>query len=86
LKDKTKALISDGKEITFLLHFNKKEISSTLSSKQKELKEIRWSDNVKARIYDEKQPNIFVKDGNQPSRSQVEVYNYLNSINEKLTE
>jgi polyphosphate kinase len=48
--------------------------------------DIQWSDNVKARIYDEKQSNTFVKDGKQPSRSQVEVYNYLNMINEKLTE
>jgi polyphosphate kinase len=48
--------------------------------------DIQWSDNVKARIYDEKQSNTFVKEGKQPSRSQVEVYNYLNMINEKLTE
>src|ERR1035437_2289667 len=48
--------------------------------------DIQWSDNVKARIYDEKQSNQFFKDGKQPSRSQVEVYNYLKWINEKLTE
>jgi len=48
--------------------------------------DIQWSDNVKARIYDEKQSNQFFMDGKQPSRSQVEVYNYISSINEKLTE
>lgn len=48
--------------------------------------DIQWSDNVKARIYDEKQSNTFVKDGNQPVRSQVAVYNYLNGIKEKLAE
>ena len=48
--------------------------------------DIQWSDNVKARIYDEKQSNTFIKDGNQPVRSQVEVYNYLNRFEEKLAE
>ncbi|MGC1389948.1 MAG: polyphosphate kinase 1 [Bacteroidales bacterium] len=48
--------------------------------------DIQWSDNVKARIYDEKQSNTFVKDGNKPLRSQVEVYNYLNRIEEELAE
>jgi polyphosphate kinase len=42
--------------------------------------DIQWSDNVKARIYDEKQSNTFVKDRKEPVRSQVEVYNYLNRI------
>lgn len=48
--------------------------------------EILWSDNVKARIYDEKQSNTFVNDGKQPVRSQVEVYNYISKRNEKQTE
>jgi polyphosphate kinase len=52
----------------------------------KRIFEIQWSDNVKARIYDEKQSNQFFMDGKEPSRSQVEVYNYFNRINEKLTE
>jgi polyphosphate kinase len=42
--------------------------------------DIQWSDNVKARIYDENQSNTFVQDGKEPVRSQVEVYNYLNRI------
>jgi polyphosphate kinase len=48
--------------------------------------DIQWSDNVKARIYDEKQSNTFVKDGKQTVRSQVEVYNYLNRIKVHATE
>jgi polyphosphate kinase len=48
--------------------------------------EIQWKDNVKARTYDEKQSNQILTDGMQPSRSQIEVYNYLIRINEKLTE
>jgi len=48
--------------------------------------DIQWSDNVKARIYDEKQSNTFVRDGKQPFRSQDEVYNYLKQLNEKRTE
>jgi polyphosphate kinase len=46
--------------------------------------DIQWSDNVKARIYDEKQSNTFVKDGKESVRSQVEVYNYLNRLLIKL--
>lgn len=42
--------------------------------------DIQWSDNVKARIYNENQSNSFVIDGNQPVRSQFEIYNYLNKI------
>ena len=52
----------------------------------KRIFEIQWSDNVKARIFDEKQSNKLFMDGKQPTRSQVEVYNYLNRINEKITE
>ena len=48
--------------------------------------DIQWNDNVKARIYDERQSNTFARDGKQPYQSQVEVYNYLNRINEENTE
>jgi len=48
--------------------------------------DIQWSDNVKARIYDEKQSNTFISDGKQPVRSQDEVYNYLKQLNEKHIE
>ena len=52
----------------------------------KRIFEIQWSDNVKARIYDEKQSNHFFTDGKQPYRSQAEVYNYLNTLIEKPAE
>jgi polyphosphate kinase len=42
--------------------------------------DIQWRDNIKARIYDEKQSNTFCRDSNKPFRSQVEVYNYLKGI------
>jgi polyphosphate kinase len=48
--------------------------------------DIQWSDNVKARIYDEKQTNSFVSDGKQIVHSQLEVYKFLTGINEKLPE
>jgi polyphosphate kinase len=52
----------------------------------KRIFEIQWSDNVKARIYDEKQSNKFLSDGKTPLRSQLEVYNYLDRKNEKAGE
>jgi polyphosphate kinase len=59
-----------------------KSIKNTI----KKIFDIQWSDNVKARIYDEKQSNTFVKDGNKTVRSQIEVYNFLTGIKEKLAE
>jgi polyphosphate kinase len=58
----------------------------SIKNKIRKIFDIQWSDNVKARIYDEKQSNTFARDGKQPSRSQVEVYNYLNTINKELAE
>ena len=55
----------------------------SIKNEIKRIFDIQWSDNVKARIFDEKQSNTFVVDGQQPVRSQVEVYNYLKRINEK---
>jgi polyphosphate kinase len=52
----------------------------------KSIFDIQWSDNVKARVYDEKQSNHFFSDGKKTCRSQVEVYDYLHRINEKLIE
>jgi polyphosphate kinase len=48
--------------------------------------DIQWSDNTKARIYNDIQSNEFVVDGKTQVRSQVEVYNYLNHSKEKLTQ
>jgi polyphosphate kinase len=45
--------------------------------------EIKWNDNVKARIIDHSQSNKFVDNGKTKNRSQLEVYNYIKKINEK---
>jgi len=37
---------------------------------------IAWSDNVKARIFNEKQDNQYKKEGNKPIRSQFATYDY----------
>lgn len=42
---------------------------------------IQWKDNVKARIFDEEQSNEFVKPNINRIQSQIEVYNYIKSIN-----
>jgi polyphosphate kinase len=48
--------------------------------------DIQWDDNVKARIFNETQSNDFVKAGKKNIQSQVEVYNYIKSTNEKALE
>lgn len=46
-----------------------------------DLFEICWKDNVKARIINENQDNLYKKDNELPFRSQFEIYNYyLNKI------
>lgn len=39
--------------------------------------ELQWSDNVKARKWDEKLKNAYEKSGNEISRSQEQIYDYL---------
>jgi polyphosphate kinase len=47
--------------------------------------DIQWEDNVKARIFDAKQSNIFVKPGKKiMNQSQIEVYNWLKKANDKI--
>jgi polyphosphate kinase len=48
--------------------------------------EIQWNDNVKARLYDEKQSNRLVAPGDKPFRSQTEVHSYISAINGKPQE
>ena len=48
--------------------------------------EIQWNDNVKARVYDEKQSNRLVPPGDKPCRSQTEVHSYIAAINGKPQE
>jgi polyphosphate kinase len=44
---------------------------------------IQLSDNVKARILDNELSNTYVeRNGDEPVRSQVEIYNYLQQFNE----
>lgn len=38
--------------------------------------ELSWSDNVKARVFSEKQDNAYRKTGSEPIRSQVAIYEY----------
>jgi polyphosphate kinase len=48
--------------------------------------DIQWKDNVKARVFDEAQSNEFVKPGKEIIQSQKEVYNYIKLSNEKVQE
>lgn len=52
----------------------------------REIFNIQWSDNVKARIFNETQSNEFVKAGKENIQSQLEVYNYIKRTNEKTAE
>jgi polyphosphate kinase len=48
--------------------------------------DIQWSDNVKARIFDENQSNEFVKPGKKIIQSQIEVHSFIKAASEKVTE
>ncbi len=48
--------------------------------------EIQWSDNIKARKIDAGLTNKFVKSGNKTVHSQIEVYNYLRKVHEKSSD
>jgi polyphosphate kinase len=52
----------------------------------KEIFNIQWNDNVKARIFNETQSNEYVKSGKEKIQSQLEVYNYIRRTNEKTQE
>jgi polyphosphate kinase len=54
-----------------------------IRSEIKEIFNIQWNDNVKARIFNETQSNEFVKPGKEKIQSQLEVYNYIKKTNEK---
>ncbi|MBN1501117.1 MAG: polyphosphate kinase 1 [Spirochaetes bacterium] len=51
--------------------------SSDLKQELRDIFEIQWSDNVKARVLDKEQSNRYVTDSNAKIRSQDEIYNYL---------
>ncbi len=50
----------------------------TLRNELKQIFDILWQDNVKARKIDAELSNKFVKPGKTPFRAQVEMYNFLN--------
>ncbi len=57
-----------------------------LKAEIREIFDIQWEDNVKARIYNETQSNEFVKPGKKTIQSQIEVHNYIKKANEKAPE
>ncbi|MEI6049960.1 MAG: polyphosphate kinase 1 [Bacteroidota bacterium] len=57
-----------------------------IKNEMKEIFEIQWSDNVKARKLDATLSNTFVKPGKKSIQSQIEVHNYIRKINEKTIE
>ncbi len=57
----------------------------SIRSEIREIFDIQWEDNVKARIYNYAQSNEFVKPGKKMIQSQIEVYNHIKKINEKPT-
>ena len=57
----------------------------SIKNELKEIFEIQWSDNVKARILDSSLSNEFVKPGKNVIQSQYEVYNYIKRVHEKLS-
>jgi polyphosphate kinase len=58
----------------------------SIKNELKHIFEIQWDDNVKGRKIDASLSNKFVKRGEKPIHSQVEVYNYLKRVNEKALE
>ncbi len=58
----------------------------TIRSEIREIFNIQWNDNVKARIFDETQSNEFVPSGKEVVQSQLDVYKYIKLTNEKITE
>ncbi|MCX6326901.1 MAG: polyphosphate kinase 1 [Bacteroidia bacterium] len=57
----------------------------SIKNEMKEIFEIQWSDNVKARKFDATHSNAFVKPGKKPIQSQIEVHNYIKKVNEKIS-
>ena len=58
----------------------------SIKNELKEIFEIQWSDNLKARILDSTLSNQFVKPGKNVIQSQYEVYNYIKRVHEKQPE
>jgi polyphosphate kinase len=52
-----------------------------LRKEMKDVFDIQWKDNVKARVFDETQSNKCVRKGDTPFRSQTEVHRHILDIN-----
>jgi polyphosphate kinase len=57
-----------------------------IKSEIRELFDIQWEDNVKARVFNETQSNEFVHAGNEKIQSQIAVYNYILGSNAMASE
>ena len=57
-----------------------------LKKEIKDVFDIQWKDNVKARVLDEKQSNKCISNGERPFRSQTEVHSYISELNAQLLE
>lgn len=57
-------------------------LDSELKQELRDIFDIQWKDNVKARILDRNLENRFVRDDKPPLQSQVEIYNYLKTLHE----
>ncbi len=55
-----------------------------IKSEIRKIFDIQWNDNVKARVFDDTQSNVYVKPGKTIIQSQIEVYKYFKGINEKV--
>ncbi len=57
-----------------------------LKNELKQIFEIQWCDNVKARKLDPALSNKFVKNGSECVRSQIDVYDFILKTGTKLSE
>jgi polyphosphate kinase len=76
----------DDKNIEHRIEVTCPIYDKTLKNELKEIFEIQWSDNVKARKLDPALANKFVKPGKKPVRSQVEVYSYVMKTSGRCSE
>ena len=51
--------------------------NAAIADELKNIINIQLADNVKARLLNNEQDNLYLKNGHKPLRSQVETYNYL---------
>ena len=58
-------------------------LDSELKTELREIFDIQWNDNIKARVLDKNLVNKIATNGKSSLRSQVEVYNYLKNKHER---